>query len=286
MKEEKARASQASSCTPGVFDASNAIGRNLAGVKHKLMVMSGKGGVGKSTVAVNLAFGLARGGKRVGLLDADIHGPSVPRLLGLPNLPLTVNDKGQIQPVTVPPGLKVVSIAFLLRDRDAPVIWRGPVKMGAIKQFLEEVDWGDLDYLVVDLPPGTGDEPLSIAQLVPSPDGAVIVTTPQDVALLSVRKSITFAKTMHLPLVGLVENMGTFTCPHCGRQTAVFEGNGVAKTTKDLGIPLLGTLPLSLEIARSGDEGRPFSGADNGASKTFSVITERIVASVEKRTGA
>ena len=284
MDEDKKRTTATASCKPGAFDANGAIVRNLSGVKHKLIVMSGKGGVGKSTVAVNLASSLARSGRKVGLLDADIHGPSVPRLLGLPNLPLDVNDKGRIQPVAVQPGIKVVSIAFLLRDRDAPVIWRGPVKMGAIKQFLEEVEWGDLDYLIVDLPPGTGDEPLSIAQLVPSPDGAVIVTTPQDVALLSVRKSITFAKTMHLPLVGLVENMGAFTCPHCGKQTAVFEGDGVTKTTKELQIPFLGTLPLSLEIARSGDDGKPFSAGNNGASQTFSDITDKIIAYVERRT--
>ena len=283
MDEDKKRPPATSSCKPGTFDANGGIARNLSGVKHKLIVMSGKGGVGKSTIAVNLASSLAGSGRKVGLLDADIHGPSVPRLLGLPNLPLAVNDKGQIQPVAVPPGIKVVSIAFLLRDRDAPVIWRGPVKMGAIKQFLEEVEWGDLDYLIVDLPPGTGDEPLSIAQLVPSPDGAIIVTTPQDVALLSVRKSITFAKAMRLPLVGLIENMGTFTCPHCGKKTAVFEGDGVTKATEELQIPFLGTLPLSPDIARSGDDGKPFSVGDNGVSRAFSDITEKIIAYVERK---
>ncbi|MGD9676691.1 MAG: P-loop NTPase, partial [Candidatus Bipolaricaulia bacterium] len=150
---------------------------NLKGVKHKIIVMSGKGGVGKSTVAVNLAAALAKKGKKVGILDADMHGPSVPKLLGIPNLPLSVDAKGKIVPFLVPPSIKVVSIAFLLSDRDSPIRWRGPVKMGAIKQFLEEVEWGELDYLLVDLPPGTGDVPLSTAQLVPSPDGAIIGTT-------------------------------------------------------------------------------------------------------------
>ena len=175
-----------------------------------------------------------------------------------------------------------MSMGFVIPPQQA-VIWRGPMIHGTIRQFLEQVEWGELDYLIVDLPPGTGDEPLSVAQLVPSPDGAIVVTTPQDVALLSVRKSITFARTMHLPLIGLVENMGTFTCPHCGKQTAIFERDGVERTTKDLEIPLLGTLPLSVEIARSGDDGRPFSAGDNGASRAFSAITEKIIATVEGR---
>ncbi|MEW5748630.1 MAG: Mrp/NBP35 family ATP-binding protein [Candidatus Thermoplasmatota archaeon] len=254
---------------------------NLKGVKHKIIVMSGKGGVGKSTVAVNLAAALAKRGKRVGLLDADMHGPSVPKLLGLPNLPLSVDAKGKIVPYHVPPSIKVVSIAFLLSDRDSPVIWRGPVKMGAIKQFLEEVEWGELDYLLVDLPPGTGDEPLSTAQLVPSPDGAVIVTTPQDVALLSVRKSINFAKAVGLRPIGLVENMYGLKCPHCGKDIPLFEDGGVAKATKDLSIPLLGKLPLSPEIARSGDDGKPFAAGSDDDARAFDEITSKIMKAVE-----
>ncbi len=254
---------------------------NLKDVKHKVIIMSGKGGVGKSTVAVNLAAALAKKGRKVGLLDADMHGPSVPKLLGIPNLPLTVNDKGKIVPFFVPPSIKVVSIAFLLSDRDSPVIWRGPVKMGAIKQFLEEVEWGELDYLLVDLPPGTGDEPLSTAQLVPSPDGAIIVTTPQDVALLSVRKSINFAKAVGLKPIGLVENMYGLECPHCGKMIQLFQDGGVAKATKDLSVPLLGQLPLSPEIAKSGDAGKPFASGSDKAAKAFDEITMKIIEAVE-----
>jgi len=184
--------------------------------------------------------------------------------------------------MSVPPGIKVISIAFLLTNRDAPVIWRGPVKMGAIKQFLEEVEWGELDYLVIDLPPGTGDEPLSIAQLLPKPDGAVIVTTPQDVALLSVRKSINFARAVGLRVIGLVENMSGLECPHCGRQIEVF-GNGKAESSaKDLSVPFLGKLPLSLDISKSGDDGRPFVlSSDDGDAKRFEAIANKVIASVE-----
>ena len=254
---------------PSNAPASAGAAENLKGVKHKIIVMSGKGGVGKSTVAVNLAAALAKKGRKVGLLDADMHGPSVPKLLGLPNLPLKVNEMGRIVPFTAPPSIKVISIAFLLSDKDSPVIWRGPVKMGAIKQFLEEVEWGELDYLLVDLPPGTGDEPLSTAQLVPAPDGAVIVTTPQDVALLSVRKSINFAKAVGLRPIGLIENMFGLECPHCGKMIQLFEDGGVSKATEDLSVPLLGQLPLSPAIAKSGDDGAPFAAGSDKNAKAF-----------------
>lgn len=266
---------------PGPSDVAT---ENLKGVKHKIIVMSGKGGVGKSTVAVNLAFSLAGKGKAVGILDADIHGPSVPKLLGVPNMPLMTNDKGKIVPVAVSSSIRVISMAFLLREKDSPVIWRGPVKMGAIKQFIEEVEWGDLDYLIVDLPPGTGDEPLSIAQLIPSPDGAVIVTTPQDVALLSVRKSINFAKAVGLRPIGLIENMGSMKCPHCGKDIDLFADGGVESASKEYGVSLLGRIPMSAEIARSGDEGRPFvADKENGASGVFNAITDRVMDTVESK---
>ena len=269
------------STKPGPSDMA---AENLKGVKHKLIVMSGKGGVGKSTVAVNLAFSLSQKGKTVGILDADIHGPSVPKLLGVPNMPLMTNDKGKIVPVAVSSSIRVISMAFLLREKDSPVIWRGPVKMGAIKQFIEEVEWGDLDYLIVDLPPGTGDEPLSIAQLIPSPDGAVIVTTPQDVALLSVRKSINFAKAVGLTPIGLIENMGSMKCPHCGKDIDLFGDGGVESATKEYDIRLLGRIPMSRDIARSGDEGKPFVGDEgNGVSEVFNAITDRVVEIVESR---
>ncbi len=256
---------------------------NLQRVKHKIVVMSGKGGVGKSTVAVNLAFALSRKGFSVGLLDADIHGPSVPKLLGLPNLPLLMTSENRITPAMVPPNVKVVSIAFLLSDRYSPVIWRGPLKMGVIKQFLEEVDWGELDYLIVDLPPGTGDEPLSIAQLLPSPDGTVIVTTPQDVALLSVRKSINFAKAVGLHVIGLIENMDGMKCPHCGKDIEVFGKGSAESAAIEAAIPFLGRLPLSPAVAKSGDDGKPFVlSEDDGASETFRTITDKIIESVSK----
>ena len=264
--------------------AERSASENLKGVRHKLIVMSGKGGVGKSTIAVNLAFSLARKGKNVGILDADMHGPSVPKMLGLSNLPLGVNENGRIEPMAVAPSLRVISMAFLLRNPDSPVIWRGPAKMGAIKQFLEEVEWGPLDYLIVDLPPGTGDEPLSIAQLVPDPDGAIVVTTPQDVALLSVRKSVNFAKAVGLTPLGLIENMSGMKCPHCGKSIDLFGDGGVKEAAEDLDIPLLGSLPFSRDIAASGDEGVPFITAERDeVAITFDAIADEISAAVEKR---
>jgi ATP-binding protein involved in chromosome partitioning len=256
---------------------------NLKDVKHKLIVMSGKGGVGKSTIAVNLAYCLAKKGKAVGILDADMHGPSVPKLLGIANLPLTVNDRERIVPFTVGPSLKVMSIAFLLRDPDSPIIWRGPIKMGAIKQFLEEVEWGRLDYLIIDLPPGTGDEPLSVAQLVPDPDGAIVVTTPQEVALISVRKSISFAKAVGLRAIGIVENMSAMSCPHCGGEIKLFNDGGAESAAKENGIPLLGRIPLSINIASSGDSGIPFVAIDCGDVEAFEAVTDRIIAAVETK---
>jgi ATP-binding protein involved in chromosome partitioning len=229
----------------------------MATVRHKIAVMSGKGGVGKSTVAANLSLSLQSKGQRVGLLDADIHGPTIPKMLGIENVKLGVMDGG-IAPAVVPSGLKVVSMGFLLQDRDTPVIWRGPMKMGAISQFLGEVAWGELDFLVVDLPPGTGDEPLSIAQLIPAMDGSLIVTTPQEVALTSVRKCINFSKTLGIPVLGIIENMSGFVCPHCGKKIEVFGSGGGEAAAKELSVPFLGRIPLEPEIVRSGESGTPF----------------------------
>lgn len=254
----------------------------LPGVKHKIVVMSGKGGVGKSTVAVNLAMGLVKRGLSVGILDADIHGPSVPKLLGQPDLQLEVLD-GRILPAQAEPRLKVVSIAYLVPERDAPVVWRGPVKMGAIRQFVEDVDWGELDYLIIDLPPGTGDEPLSVAQIIPSPDGAVIVTTPQDVALISVKKSIRFARMLELPIIGLVDNMNGFVCPHCGEAAEVFGGDLAAQAAREYGIPYLGKVPLHPRVARSGEEGIPFVLEKGPETEAFEAILDKVVASVNEK---
>lgn len=255
------------------------VAHNLKDVKHKIVVMSGKGGVGKSTVSANLAFTLSMRGAEVGLLDCDIHGPSIPKMLGIENERPYPTDSG-IGPIIVPPHLKVMSMGFLLSDKDSPVIWRGPLKMGVIKQFLEEVYWGNLDYLIIDLPPGTGDEPLSIAQLIPNSDGAVIVTTPQDVALLSVRKSINFARALKMPIIGLIENMSGFVCPHCSKNVDIFGSGGGLKASTDMMVPFLGKIPLDPVIAETGDSGKPFVLENNNSQSTKSF--EEIVRKTEE----
>jgi len=228
----------------------------IPGVKNIVAVASGKGGVGKSTVAVNLAVALSQAGRRVGLLDVDLHGPSVPILLGLQEERLRPGATGLV-PVHVG-DLKVMSIAFLLAERDAAVIWRGPMKMGVIKQFLAEVDWGDLDYLVIDSPPGTGDEPLSVGQLIPDADGAGVVTTPQEVALADVRRSITFCQQLKLPVLGVIENMSGFVCPTCGERLDPFKGGGGEVMAQALGVRFLGRIPFDPAVVRAGDEGRAY----------------------------
>ena len=252
---------------------------NLRRIKRKIMVMSGKGGVGKSTIAANLAAGLALRGYRVGLLDCDIHGPTVPTIFGLESSRPEVNEQGSI-PVQVFSNLSVMSVGFLLENKDSPVIWRGPAKMGAIKQFLEEVFWGELDYLIIDLPPGTGDEPLSVAQLIPNCDGSVIVTTPQDVALVSVRKSINFSSKLNVPVIGIVDNMNGLVCPHCGEMINVFGSGGVEKASKDFNVPILAELPIEPKVAEMEDKGTVLQGIDHSTEwqKNF----ELVVDSVEK----
>jgi ATP-binding protein involved in chromosome partitioning len=218
------------------------------------MIMSGKGGVGKSTVAANLAIGLALRGYNVGLLDCDIHGPTIPTIFGLESERLAVNEEG-ILPIQVLPNLSVMSVGFLLETKDSPVIWRGPAKTGVIQQFLEDVIWGELDFLIIDLPPGTGDEPLSVAQLIPNCDGSILVTTPQDVALISVRKAIRFSEKLKVPVIGLVDNMHGLTCPHCVKPIEVFGTGGVEKASKDFNIPILTKLPIEPKVAEMEDRG-------------------------------
>jgi ATP-binding protein involved in chromosome partitioning len=251
---------------------------NLRGVKNKIMVMSGKGGVGKSTVSANLAAFLARKGRRVGLLDSDIHGPTIPTMFGIEDQKPQVGEKGII-PVAVSDNLQVMSIGLLLDNPDSPVIWRGPAKMAAIRQFLEEVDWGVLDYLIIDLPPGTGDEPLSIVQLLGKVDGTVIVTTPQDVALTSVRKSLSFAEKMNVPIVGLVENMSGVICPECGKEIDVFGKGKVGKAAEDFNVPLLASLPIDPAVSASGDAGKVYG--EDKESK-WNTGFEKVVEAVEK----
>lgn len=258
--------------------------RRLSKIKHRIMVMSGKGGVGKSTVAANLAWALAKRGYKVGLLDADIHGPNIPLMLGVEGRRLAMSPEG-IEPLEVTPGLKVVSMSFLLQDSDTPVIWRGPLKMGALRQFLGEVNWGDLDFLIVDLPPGTGDEPLSIAQLIVAVDGSIIVTTPQDVALLDSRKSVNFSKKVNVPVLGIIENMSGFICPHCGKEIGLFKVGGGEKAARELNVPFLGRIPIDTKVVELGDEGRPLleEAADSYASKAFHEVVGSILERVGER---
>ncbi|MEN9979327.1 MAG: Mrp/NBP35 family ATP-binding protein [candidate division WOR-3 bacterium] len=232
------------------------ISDNLQGVKNRLLVFSGKGGVGKTTIAVNLAAGLARRGRKVGLLDIDIHGPNVPKMLGVENARFELGSGGRIAPVPTPAGVLVVSMAMLLDNPDTPVVWRGPLKLRAIMQFLGDVSWGELDWLIIDSPPGTGDEPLSVAQLIPA-TGALVVTTPQDVALLDSRKAVSFARLLNLKLLGVVENMSGMTCPHCGQEIPLFGTGGGARMAQELGVPLLGQVPLDPAIVRGSDAGMP-----------------------------
>jgi len=229
----------------------------MAQIQHKIMVLSGKGGVGKSTVAVNVAVALAMEGKKVGILDVDFHGPSIPTLLKLNGNLLKAGNDG-ILPVDFVEGIKVMSIGFLLQEQDKAVIWRGPMKINVIKQLLAEVDWGYLDYLVLDFPPGTGDEPLSVAQLIPDSDGAIIVTTPQDLSLIDVRKSIDFCKQLNVPVLGVIENMSGLVCPHCGKVVDVFKRGGGEKMAGEMGVPFLGRIPIEPLIVEASDNGKPF----------------------------
>jgi Mrp family chromosome partitioning ATPase/predicted Fe-Mo cluster-binding NifX family protein len=218
------------------------------------MVLSGKGGVGKSTIAVFLATSLASSGKKVGLLDVDIHGPSVPKLLGLEDRRVEMRGDA-VLPIEVSPNLRVMSIGFLLRGKRDAVIWRGPLKMGMIEEFLANVEWGDLDYLVIDSPPGTGDEPLSVCQLVPGLDGALIVATPQAIALVDVEKSITFCGKVRTRVLGVVENLSGFVCPHCGETVNVFKKGGAESLAREMGVPFLGSLPMDPEVVEACDRG-------------------------------
>ena len=259
-----------------------AIDQRLSRIKHILLVLSGKGGVGKSTVAVNIAASLAREGLEVGLLDVDIHGPSIPGMLGLAGEQVLTND-GAMLPVEFTPNLKVMSIGFLLHGREEAVIWRGPMKYGVIQQFLGNVEWGDLDYLVVDSPPGTGDEPLSVAQMVGKKAAAVIVTTPQRVAIDDVRKSIDFCRKLEMPIAGVVENMSGFVCPHCNKTVDIFDVGGGKKLADETGVPFLGSIPLEPQVVRASDSGKPFviGNSDSAAARAFHAVIEKLLPTVD-----
>lgn len=255
-------------------------------VRHKIAVISGKGGVGKSTVTVNLAMAFAMHGhvNRVGILDADIHGPSVPKMLGIAGQRLQVGPPGAF-PASGPLGIKVVSMDFLLPDENSPVIWRGPLKMSAIRQFLSDIVWGDLDILLIDLPPGTGDEPLSVAQLLPEMDGVVIVTIPSDVSQIIVKKSAFFARQLGMPIIGIIENMSGFVCPKCGFKADIFQSGGGRKIAEELQIPFLGSIPIDQRVCQDSDKGTPFilEHADSPASKSFAEIVDRVQGFLKKK---
>ncbi len=229
----------------------------MSRIKNKIIIMSGKGGVGKTTVAVNIAHALAASGLKVGILDTDIHGPNIAKMLGIEKKVLCGLDGG-IVPVEVTPNLFAVSMALTGYNPDQPVIWRGPMKMGVIKQFLSDVIWGNLDYLIIDSPPGTGDEPLSVCQLIPDVTGAVIVTTPQDVAVLDARKTVLFAHQLNIPVLGVIENMSGLICPHCKKEIDLFKTGGGEKAARELKVPFLGKIPIEPEMVISGDDGKPY----------------------------
>lgn len=262
-----------------LFEQEQKLKAKMSKINHKIAVISGKGGVGKSTVTVNLASAFVMHGhaNRVGILDADIHGPTVPKILGLTGKRLQVGPPG-VFPALGSLGIKVVSIDFLLPNENAPVIWRGPLKMTAIRQFLSDIVWGELDILLIDLPPGTGDEPLSVAQLLPEMDGVVIVTIPSEVSQIVVKKAVTFARKLGMPIIGIVENMSGFICPKCGTRIDIFNSGGGRKIAEELDVPFLGSIPIDQKICEDSDKGTPFiiEHPDSPASKAFMEIVKKV----------
>lgn len=247
----------------------------MARIKYKILVGSGKGGVGKSTVAANLAVSLKRRGYRVGLLDADITGPDIPKLLGIEDARAQGGPDG-IEPANAM-GIKVISMALFLENRNSALVWRGPMKMAAIKQFLTDVNWGDLDILIVDLPPGTSDEPLSAVQLIPDLSGAIVVTTPQEVALLDSRKAVNMFQTMKTPVLGIVENMSGLICPRCKERIEIFKCGGGRKAAEEMGVDFLGAIPIDPEVGSLADRGLTFSERETAAQEAFEGIVSRII---------
>ncbi|MGI5819287.1 MAG: Mrp/NBP35 family ATP-binding protein [Armatimonadota bacterium] len=257
------------------------IAERMEQVGHVILVLSGKGGVGKSTVAANLAYALADRGNRVGLMDADLHGPTIPLLIGVSGEMATGTPEA-LEPVEAAPNLAVMSIGFLTAERDQPTIWRGPLRGGVLRQFLGDVEWGQRDVLVVDLPPGTGDEPLTLAQSLPRADGAVIVTTPQEASLADCRKAINFAHRVNLRVLGVIENMSGFLCPHCGERTDVFSTGGGEQMARRMNVPFLGRIPLAAEIVALSDAGRPLTGdeAPEAVHDAWKEIVDALMAQI------
>jgi ATP-binding protein involved in chromosome partitioning len=267
--------------TPGDFERAQQdkmIEDSLAKIGRKILVMSGKGGVGKSTVASYVALLLSAEGNKVGLLDVDLHGPTVPHLMNVQG-GLDMPEEGVVRPYRFSDKLSIVSLEMLLGDKDTAVIWRGPLKISAIRQFISDIDWGDLDYLIVDSPPGTGDEPLTVAQTIPDAE-ALIVTTPQEVSLADVRKSINFCRQVNMKIIGVVENMNGFVCPHCGEKVSIFGSGGGKRMAAQMDVPLIGEIPLDTQMVEMGDKGRLDSlmeKADLEINKAYKLIVERIV---------
>jgi len=252
---------------------------SLNRIKNKFVVMSGKGGVGKTSTAVNIAIALANKGFKVGIMDVDLHGPDVPRMLGLTGMP-DVNSNRKLNPMRYSDHLAAISMESFLPKRDDAIIWRGPLKFSAIRQFIADVDWGELDFLIIDSPPGTGDEPLTVAQQIQDAK-AVIVTTPQEVALADVRKSINFCRTVNLEMFGLVENMSGLNCPHCGESIELFGAGGGERTAREMGIAFLGRIPMDPHMVACGDSGVSFqtSYPDSAVTKAFNAIAEQMAQS-------
>ncbi|MHB8397024.1 MAG: Mrp/NBP35 family ATP-binding protein [Thermoplasmataceae archaeon] len=254
------------------------------GVKHTILVMSGKGGVGKSTIAVNLAVTLADMGYKVGLIDADISGPDDPKMLGVSDGKVYADEKG-IVPLDTNYGVKVISMAFLLPSEDTAVIWRGALRHKAVQQFLEDVIWTDTDYVIMDFPPGTGDEALTVAQLIPQADGAIIVITPQDVAVLDASKAISFANQLKINVLGVVENMSGFICPHCGKKTDIFKSGSSAALSKKYGISVLSQIPFFPDVVTNADEGIPAVRANKEMEMIFRKTAESLIQKTKERVG-
>ena len=251
-------------------DQDTAVNASLEKIKNKILVMSGKGGVGKTSTSVNLSIALADKGYRVGIIDVDLHGPDIPRMLGLEGTP-QVNENKKLNPISYSENLKAISIESFTPNKDDAIIWRGPLKFSAIKQFIGDIDWGNLDFLIIDAPPGTGDEPLTVAQTI-SDAKAIIVTTPQEVALADVRKSINFCKTVKIEIFGLIENMSGFSCPHCGEMIELFGTGGGEKTANQMGVRFLGRIPFDPQMVACGDSGVCYQESHSGSAVTKAFI--------------
>jgi Mrp family chromosome partitioning ATPase len=266
------------SADAGIAKQDTAIKRSLGKIKNKILVMSGKGGVGKSTISTNLALGLAKRGFKVGLMDVDLHGPDICRML---DLNMTIGDikkeNDLVPPMPYGDNLKVISLEYMMENRDDPIIWRGPLKIQAIRQFLADIDWGDLDYLIIDAPPGTGDEPLTVASTIKD-TVALVVTTPQEIALADVRKSLNFCKHVKMEVLGLVENMSGLVCPHCSETIDLFKSGGGSRTAAEFSVKFLGSIPVDPQITIGGDAGQPYlvSDVDSPAVKAFTSVLDSV----------